>query len=74
MGMSTESVKKTKAPAKPRKVAAKKAVVAETPVAAVSHDEIAKLAERFWIERGWQDGYAEQDWLRAEQELSGAAS
>jgi hypothetical protein len=36
-----------------------------------SYAEIAQLAERYWAERGWQDGYAEQDWLRAEQELLG---
>ncbi|MCU1322174.1 MAG: hypothetical protein JWM43_1823 [Acidobacteriaceae bacterium] len=65
-----------KAPA-PKKVAAKKIVAAEVgPVAPVhqpkptpSHHEIAQLAERFWAERGWQDGHAEQDWLRAEHEL-----
>jgi hypothetical protein len=39
-----------------------------------TYEEIARLAERYWAERGWQDGYAEQDWLRAEQELLGVAS
>jgi hypothetical protein len=39
-----------------------------------SYEEIARLAERYWAERGWQDGYAEQDWLRAERELLGMAS
>ena len=98
--MSTEAVKKTKAPAKPKKAA--KAVEGETgsavkaapkavaktraKVAAKteavdiaasptpSYEEIAQLAERYWAERGWQDGYAEQDWLRAERELLGMAS
>jgi len=96
--MATESVKKTKAPAKGRSTA--KAQVGETEgavtaavavakktakapaksktidVAAVtpSHAEIAQLAERYWAERGWQDGHAEQDWLRAERELMGVAS
>jgi hypothetical protein len=96
--MSTENVKKTKAPAKPKKTA--KAVEGETgsvvkaaPKAAAkakavpktaavdiaasrtpSYEEIARLAERYWAERGWQDGYAEQDWLRAERELLGMAS
>jgi len=97
--MSTETVKKTKAPAKPKAVktpegetgsavkAAPKAA-AKTKVKAAakskmvdiaasrtpSYVEIAQLAERYWAERGWQDGYAEQDWLRAEQELQGVAS
>ena len=28
--------------------------------------EIEKLAYQFFVERGYQDGYHEQDWLRAE--------
>jgi Protein of unknown function (DUF2934) len=67
---------KAAAPVKaaPKKVVAKKVAapvesVAAVPTAAPAHHEIARLAERFWIERGWQDGFAEQDWLRAEQEL-----
>jgi hypothetical protein len=98
--MSAETVKKTKAPAKPKKAvnapegetgsavksapkAAAKAKVKAAPkteavdIAASrtpSYEEIARLAERYWAERGWQDGYAEQDWLRAERELLGVAS
>ena len=94
--MSTETVKKTKAPAKPKKTVkaeqgepgsavkaaattkpkAKTATKAAEPVASrtPSHEEIAQLAERYWAERGWQDGHAEQDWLRAEQDLLGKAS
>ncbi len=97
--MSTETVKKTKAPAKPKAVkmpegetgsavkaapraAAKTKVKAAPKTKAVdvvasrtpSYVDIAQLAERYWAERGWQDGYAEQDWLRAEQELAGVAS
>jgi hypothetical protein len=97
--MATETVKKTKAPAKAKSaakaqagetegavkaaptVAAKKTVKApakaktiEVAAATPSYSEIAQLAERYWAERGWQDGYAEQDWLRAERELLGVAS
>jgi DUF2934 family protein len=96
--MTTENVKKTKAPAKPKKTATAVegetgTVVKATPKAATktkavpktaavdiaasrtpSYEEIARLAERYWAERGWQDGYAEQDWLRAERELLGMAS
>ena len=98
--MSTETVKKTKAAAKPKtavktpegetgsavkaapKAAAKTKVKAAAKTKTVdiaasrtpSYAEIAQLAERYWAERGWQDGYAEQDWLRAEQELLGMAS
>jgi Protein of unknown function (DUF2934) len=40
----------------------------------VTHEEIEKLAHRFWAERGYQHGSAEIDWFRAEQELRGRAS
>ena len=97
--MATESVKKTKAPAKAKSTmkaqtgetesavkaapaaagkkttkAAAKAKTIDVAASTASHAEIAQLAERYWAERGWQDGYAEQDWLRAERELVGAAS
>jgi Protein of unknown function (DUF2934) len=65
----------TKAPAKPRKTAAKaKVPAAALAIAVPTHQEIALLAEKYWAERGWQDGAAEQDWLRAEQELMKIAS
>jgi hypothetical protein len=72
-----ETVKKAKAPAKPRNTTAKaktKAAVEEVRAVTPSHEEIAQLAHNFWAERSWQDGYAEQDWLRAEQALRGRAS
>jgi Protein of unknown function (DUF2934) len=77
-----EIVKKAKAPAKPRatagtakKATAKKQTVAEQVTAMTpSHEEIARLAQQYWAERGWQEGQAEQDWLRAEQELRKMAS
>jgi hypothetical protein len=34
-----------------------------------SREAIARLAYLFWLDRGGQHGSAEQDWLRAEQEL-----
>ena len=97
--MSEETVKKTKAPAKPKavkttdgetgsavkaapkaaaktkaKAAPKTKVVDVAASRTPTYEEIARLAERYWAERGWQDGYAEQDWLRAERELLGMAS
>jgi hypothetical protein len=72
---TTEKPKAAKAPAKPRKTTAKAKVPAAAPEIAVpTHQEIALLAEKYWAERGWQDGAAEQDWLRAEQELMKLAS
>jgi hypothetical protein len=78
-----EKEKKAKAPATPRKSAAKKNAVAEVTVInepkieqvkAVSHEEVARLAHRFWAERGHQHGNPAEDWFRAEQELRGKAS
>ncbi len=71
----TEKVKKTKAPAKASKPAAKKAKTTQ-PARHImpSHAEIERLAREYWAQRGYQDGYAEQDWLRAEQELHKMAS
>ena len=69
----TEGV--VKAPAARAKKAVKVPAVEVAVVAvAPTHTEIAQLAQRFWAERGWQDGFAEQDWLRAEQELIRIAS
>lgn len=70
-----EAKKKAKPAAKPRNTAAKKAVVAnEVQTIGPSREQIAELARKYWEQRGWQDGHAEQDWLRAEEELRGIAS
>lgn len=41
---------------------------------AATHEEIARLAHRFWMERGGQHGHDADDWFRAEQILLGKAS
>jgi hypothetical protein len=70
-----DTVKTTKATAKPRKTAVKKEKVAKTTKPTMpSRKEIEELARKYWAARGFQDGYAEQDWLRAEQELLKMAS
>jgi hypothetical protein len=78
-----DTVKKTKAAARPKKAEAgpklvetrPKRVKARAPKAQmVSHEEIERLAHRFWAERGYQHGQPEVDWFRAEEELRGKAS
>ncbi|HEX3893770.1 MAG TPA: DUF2934 domain-containing protein [Terracidiphilus sp.] len=60
--------------ATPKKAtAAKKTTARQSPIG-VSHDEIARLAHRYWIERGHTHGNHMDDWLRAERELFGKAS
>ena len=41
---------------------------------ALYHEEVARLAYRFWEERGRPFGSPEVDWRRAEQELWDQAS
>ncbi len=75
MTETVKKVKKASTPKNPRKAAPKKkAVPARVSQMPASHEEIAKLAHRFWSERGQPHGSHEQDWLRAEQELLGKAS
>jgi hypothetical protein len=77
-----EIVKKTsskpKAPAKPRKtVAGKKSengAANHVTEIRYSHDQVAMLAHRFFIERGHQHGHHLEDWFRAEQELRARVS
>src|SRR4051794_20763827 len=33
------------------------------------HEQIAKIAYGYWEARGYESGFHEQDWLRAEQEF-----
>jgi hypothetical protein len=70
-----QTAKKTSAPTKPRKTATRK----KTPTAGVtrmmvSHEEISRLAHRYWAERGHQHGQDVEDWFRAEQKILGIAS
>ena len=74
-----ETVKKAKAPAKPKakaKATTKKVAAKPTPISnhAPSHDQIAELARKYWAERGYADGQHEEDWFRAEQALRAKAS
>ena len=44
---------------------------AQDTAAAIASGEIAALAYRLWTERGCPIGSPEEDWFRAEAELSG---
>jgi hypothetical protein len=66
--MPTKSLEAPNGTAKRRKPAIKKVTIAEP-----SREQIARLAEKYWAERGWPEGSPEQDWLRAEQELKAAS-
>ena len=70
-----EKEKKAKAAAKPKATESKTKKVT-TPVTSIgpSPEEIARLAHKYWAERGFQHGQHDQDWLRAERELRGKAS
>ena len=52
------------------------AEVSTTPAAEaleVTHEAISQLAYSYWVERGYQGGSPEEDWLRAEETLRVAA-
>jgi len=75
-------VKKAATPKKPRTTASKEAAPKTnrtaksnlTQMSNASQEEIARLAHKYWAERGHQHGHHEEDWYRAEQELLGKAS
>jgi len=66
--MNSKGLEIPKASAKRRKATTK------NPVAPPSYQEIAKLAQRYWDDRGRPEGSPEQDWLRAEKDLLERAS
>lgn len=67
-----EAPKKAKTAATPRKATTKEDKV--IAISKPSRDVIEQLAYQYWAQRGFQHGYAVQDWLRAERELQGRAS
>ncbi len=64
---SSRAVKTTSAGAGSSSVEAP--IIDSVGVMSPSNEEIAKLAHSYWIARGHAHGSAEEDWLRAEQEL-----
>lgn len=73
--MAAPKAPKAEKTTKPRKAPAKKttADAAEPIVIRPTHQQIAALAQKYWAERGYIDGHAEHDWLRAEHELMQAS-
>jgi hypothetical protein len=71
-----EVPKKAKAAAaKPRNTPTKKEnIVAISQLKVVSREMIEQVAYQLWVHRGYQHGYALEDWIRAEQELLERAS
>jgi hypothetical protein len=41
---------------------------------APTQEQIASLAYSYWVERGYQGGSPEEDWLRAERELTAGSA
>jgi hypothetical protein len=48
-------------------------VIPTGSVKEITHEEVAELAYSYWVARGGQGGSPEEDWLRAEKELSAYA-
>ena len=68
---ATKTATKTSAKAPAKKVAASESKPAKAAKHAPTHEEIAKLAEKKWHERGRPEGSAHVDWHAAEHELKG---
>jgi hypothetical protein len=64
------SATKPKAPAATHKRATKHPAEPAIPVREISEQEISRLAYSYWEARGYQGGSADEDWFRAERELS----
>ncbi len=60
---------RTKMARESENVSDKTAEVSPKPQPAPSHDEIARLAHSYWLDRGDEPGSPEEDWLRAERDL-----
>jgi hypothetical protein len=71
--MTTKSGEPANGTAKRRKPATKKQEQVAAAAPSPSREDIARLAEKYWAERGWPEGSPEQDWLRAEKELKTAS-
>ena len=71
-----EELKKTNAAsAEPPKTATKKEnVVSNSQPKVVSREKIEQVAYQIWVQRGYQHGYALEDWIAAESELLERAS
>ena len=71
-----EELKKAKAtPAEPSKTATKKEnVVSNSQPKVLSREKIEQVAYQIWVQRGYQHGYALEDWIAAESELLERAS
>src|SRR5664280_551808 len=71
-----EELEKAKAAsAKPPKTATKKEnVVSNSQPKVVSREMIEQVAYQSWIQRGYQHGYALEDWIAAERVLLERAS
>jgi hypothetical protein len=69
---NVKAPKKAKTAAQPRKTATKSENV--VAISKPARDVIEQLAYRYWAQRGYQHGYAVQDWLRAERDLQERAS
>ena len=63
--------KKTAAKKTAIKTAVKKSAAKKAPAkkVAATHEEISRLAHKYYLERGGQHGSDEDDWTRAEKEL-----
>ena len=66
LGRKTTKTEKTSAPKTSKAKATTAAARKRTP----TYEEIAARSYELYLERGQEEGHAEEDWLRAESELT----
>jgi hypothetical protein len=64
-----ENLKPKRSPSTKHSKAKTIAAIESEPIKTIDENEIARLAYLYWEARGYQGGSAEEDWVRAEQEL-----
>jgi DUF2934 family protein len=71
LGRKTVKAEKTSAPMVKTGASSKTGGATGAARRAPTHDEIAVRSYELYLARGGEPGHAEEDWLRAEAELSG---
>ncbi len=64
---TTAKVSSKPAASTPKNSSHRHSKTSPAPAAAINHEEVARLAYKYWEERNYAHGFAEEDWHRAEK-------
>lgn len=54
-------------PSTPKNSSHRHSKTSSTPAPSINYEEVARLAYKFWEERNYAHGFADEDWQRAEK-------